>query len=100
METRKSLEILIKLNASDMLIFNQTGAVGLKYIKNQMSAPVITYQSENITKSIKYANKIKLPVIKHNIADSINSDLKIGDEIPESMYHPVAQIYARVLAKI
>ena len=99
METRKSLETLIKLNASDVLIFNQTGVVGLKYIKNQMSAPVITYQSENITKSIKYAKKIKLPVIKHDIADSINSDLKVGDEILENMYIPVAKIFACILAK-
>ena len=90
---------IANLKKSNVLIFSNTYIVGLKYDKEITSAPIVTYLSKKIKETEKFAQDLSISIIKNNIADKIVSILDIGDEIPVSLYLPIAQIYASILTK-
>ena len=99
METNKNNINIDNLKKSNVLIFSDNYIVGLKYDKEITSAPIVTYISKKIKETEEFAQDFLIPIIKNNIVDKIVSILDIGEEIPISLYLPIAQIYASISTK-
>lgn len=70
-------------------------AVAIKYDENKNAAPVIVasgmgYMAEKI---IETANESGVPVYEDNSLASILTQLELGAQVPEELYHAVVDIY-------
>lgn len=70
-------------------------AVAIKYDENKNAAPVIVasgmgYMAEKI---IETANESGVPVYEDNSLASILTQLELGAQVPEELYHAIVDIY-------
>lgn len=70
-------------------------AVAIKYDDNKNAAPVIVasgmgYMAERI---IETANENGVPVYEDNSLATILSQLELGVQVPEELYHAIVDIY-------
>lgn len=70
-------------------------AVAIKYDENKNAAPVIVasgmgYMAEKI---IETANENGVPVYEDNSLASILTQLELGAQVPEELYHAIVDIY-------
>jgi flagellar biosynthesis protein FlhB len=85
---------------ADVVITNPTHfAVALKYETNAMSAPkVLAKGADLIALKIKeIAKSNDVPIVEDKpLAQALFKSVEIGDEIPEKLFHAVAQILAYI----
>lgn len=73
-------------------------AVALRYRQGEDRAPVLTASGQGFTaeKIIEIAKQHGVPVHENKEVAEALKDLKLGEEIPEELYHAVAGILAFV----
>lgn len=100
-ENKKLSHIYSEKNIPDIILTNQnTIALGFKYDKNKMNAPTLLIKGRYFyaQKIIEFGKTKNVAVIDEpNLTNNIFSNLKIGTEIPEKYYEPLAKIYSKVL---
>jgi flagellar biosynthesis protein FlhB len=85
---------------ADVVITNPTHfAIALKYETNKMTAPkVLAKGADIIAQKIKEIAKINgVPIVEDKpLAQALYKSVDVGDEIPEKLFHAVAQILAYI----
>jgi len=102
-ETVKRSKGMNRVPDADVLITNPTHyAVALRYQRGVMAAPVVIAKGagELALQMRKLAAGHDVPIVERPaIARQLFSDVDIDQFIPESMYEPVAQVLAEVIAR-
>lgn len=102
-EAAKRSRSLSRVPEADVLITNPTHlAVALKYERETMRAPrVIAKGAGTIAEKMKtLARKRTIPVVEQKpLAQRLFREVEIDEAIPESLYEPVALIYAETMAE-
>ncbi len=89
------------VKGSDVVVRNPDHiAVALKYDKSEGQAPIITAKGERIwaEKILAEARQYGIPIVRNvPLAQALNK-LDVGDDIPEDLYHAVAEVLTFVYA--
>ena len=72
----------------------KTRAAALEYEEGKHSAPCIMGLGEGYVakKMLETAEKNRIPVVEDQSLVDVLNQLSVGDEIPEELYHVIAQV--------
>jgi tetratricopeptide (TPR) repeat protein len=87
-----------KIKKSSVVLISQNEfAVGLRYVRDEMNAPILIFKVKFSKKIIQLCNENHVPIeYNKSLTQNLYLDGEVGSEIPEKFYEVIASIFANL----